>query len=207
VILFLNGASSAGKSTLGRALQESLRDPFLLLGLDTLFATVPGRWAGGPAGPMSQHGFHYAELPPDDEGRPVLTVRYGEVGWQMLSGWHRAVAELARAGNNLIVDEMLLDDRVRDHWLAVLAPHDPVLVGVHCDLDELDRRERNRGHRPGLSRWSARQAHRGVPYTVTVDTTATEPARAAAQVIAALGLRPERVETGVTPRHADGTRG
>lgn len=50
-VIFLNGASCAGKTSLGKALQEVLDEPYLLLGLDTCFSMVPDRWAGGPRGP------------------------------------------------------------------------------------------------------------------------------------------------------------
>jgi chloramphenicol 3-O-phosphotransferase len=41
-LVFLNGASSAGKTSIGRALQELADEPFMLLGLDTCFATSTG---------------------------------------------------------------------------------------------------------------------------------------------------------------------
>jgi chloramphenicol 3-O phosphotransferase len=59
-VVFINGASSAGKTSIGRALQDLTEEPFMLLGLDTCFAMVPPRWAGGPEGPMRHLGFAYA---------------------------------------------------------------------------------------------------------------------------------------------------
>ena len=106
-IIFLNGASSAGKTSLGKALQDVLTEPYLLLGLDTFFHAVPARWAGGPPGSYSQLGFHYVDLPPED-GHPVRGIGYGPVGWQILVGFHRATAELIRSGNLVVIDEMLL---------------------------------------------------------------------------------------------------
>ncbi|MEU7874623.1 AAA family ATPase [Dactylosporangium sp. NPDC049140] len=184
-IVFLNGASSAGKTTIGKAVQELADDPFLLLGLDTCFAMVPPKWGGGRGGPLSRDGFAYRELPEDD-GHPMLAITYGDVGRRMLAGFRRAVVELARAGNPVIVDEVLLDDRARDDWLDVLTPWQPLLVGVYCSDEELVRRERARGNRPGLALWSARHAHAGMTYHLRLDTTKAEPARHAAQILAAL---------------------
>jgi chloramphenicol 3-O phosphotransferase len=138
-IVFLNGASSAGKTSIGRAMQELASDPFMLLGLDTCFAMVPRRWADGGAGPLSHLGFAYRELPSDDQ--PMMAITYGEVGWRMMTGFHRAVVEIVRCGNSVIIDEMLLDSRVRDDWLDVLTPWRPLLVGVFCSDEELVRRE------------------------------------------------------------------
>ncbi|HEX9540978.1 MAG TPA: hypothetical protein VGA04_22665 [Streptosporangiaceae bacterium] len=49
-MLFLNGASSAGKTSIGRALQDMLSQPYLLLGLDTCFGLVSRPL--GSAGPF-----------------------------------------------------------------------------------------------------------------------------------------------------------
>lgn len=181
-VVFLNGASSSGKTSTGKALQELTREPFMLLGLDTCFAMVPPRWAGGPQGPMSHLGFAYDELP-DDDGHPMLRITYGTVGWRMMAGFHRGVIEIVRAGNSVIIDEMLLDERVRDDWLRLLAPWRPLLVGVFCADEELAHRERARRNRPGLARWSARQAHCGMTYDLVLDTTADGPPSAAAEIV------------------------
>jgi chloramphenicol 3-O phosphotransferase len=68
-IVFLNGASSAGKTSIAKALQDLTDEPFMLLGLDTCFAMVPPRRAGGPEGPMRHLGFAYEHLPKDN-GHP-----------------------------------------------------------------------------------------------------------------------------------------
>jgi chloramphenicol 3-O phosphotransferase len=188
-IVFLNGASSAGKTSIGKALQDLTSEPYLLLGLDTCFAMVPPRWAGGPQGPMSHLGFAYRQLPADN-GHPNLSITYGEGGWRMMAGFHRAVTALVGAGNSVVVDEMLLDGRVRDDWLDVLAPWHPLLVGVFCADQELDRREIARGNRPGLARWSARRCHDGLRYDLTVDTTNVTPASAAAGIVQAMTGEP-----------------
>jgi chloramphenicol 3-O phosphotransferase len=177
-VLFLNGASCAGKTSLGRALQDILGEAYLLLGLDTCFGMVPPRWAGGTDGEHQAQGFAYAAQPPQ-AGRAMLAITYGETGWRIMAGFHRGVAEIVRAGNPVIIDEMLLDGRVRDDWMAVLAPFRPLLVGVHCPAAELERREAARGNRPGLARWSARRSHAGMSYDLTVDTADVTPAQGA----------------------------
>lgn len=179
-IIFLNGAAAAGKTTLGTALQAILDKPYLLLGLDTCFHAVPDRW--GSQGPERHQGFAYHAFPPED-GHPVLGIVYGDIGWRILASWHQALAALVQAGTAVIIDELLLDARVRDHWLAVLQPFDRLLVGVQCELAELERRERTRTPPRGLARWSARQVHTGMPYDLIVDTTATAPATCAQQIL------------------------
>ena len=181
-IIFLNGASSAGKTNLGKALQDVLDEPYLLLGLDTFFHTVPARWAGGPPGPYRHLGFQYVDFPPEN-GHPFLGIGYGPVGWRIMVGFHRATAELVRSGNPVVIDEMLLDEKVRDHWFEILRPLRAFFVGVYCDLDELERREHERGNRPGLARWSAQRVHTGVPYDMIVDTTSKTSMSCAEEIV------------------------
>jgi chloramphenicol 3-O phosphotransferase len=48
-IIYLNGPSSAGKTTLARALQERLPEPYLYLSIDTLIELMPSKlndWSG-----------------------------------------------------------------------------------------------------------------------------------------------------------------
>lgn len=182
MILFLNGASSAGKTSIGKALQDLLDEPHLHLGLDTLFAMVPVRY--GSTGTRKADGFRY-ERRPDGE----TAILYGDHGWRMTLGFHQAVAALARAGNGVIVDEVLLDARVRDDWRAVLEPFDVLWVGVHCAVEEMERREGGRRGPAGLARWSARQAHEGMSYDLTVDTASTSPTDCAAAIAEAVKRR------------------
>ncbi|MEV5967320.1 AAA family ATPase [Kribbella sp. NPDC051952] len=183
-VIFLNGPSSAGKTTLGRALQDALDVPYLLMGLDTCFAMVPSQWAGGPMGAHRAQGFQYVDLPPED-GNPVTGISYGPIGLRMLQGFHRAVREFVQAGNPVIIDEMMLGPEARDHWFTTLADLDTITVGVRCDLKELERRELARKNPRGLSRWSEHRSHEGMPYDLWVDTTTQTPEATAQQILTA----------------------
>ncbi|MEU4198018.1 AAA family ATPase [Kribbella sp. NPDC026611] len=180
-VIFLNGPSSAGKTTLGRALQDALDVPYLLMGLDTCFATVPAQWAGGPKGAHRAQGFAYVDHPPEN-GHPVCGISYGPIGLRILQGFHRAVREFVAAGNPVIIDEMMLGPEIRDHWTKTLTNVDVLWIGLHCDLPELEHRETTRKNPPGLSRWSHTRVHQGIPYNLELDTT-THPTKALAHQI------------------------
>jgi chloramphenicol 3-O-phosphotransferase len=51
VIILPNGTSSAGKTTLAKALQRRLPDPLLAVAIDTVVFALPDRWLVPPAGP------------------------------------------------------------------------------------------------------------------------------------------------------------
>ncbi len=148
MMILLVGTSSTGKSTLAKGLQNALPEHYLLLGIDDVFRMVSERWGGGMGGPLSAEGFRY-----DRTTEPgVITIQYGVVGKQVLTGMHRAVAAFAQAGNRLIVDEMLLDDWCLLDWVEQLRRFHPLLVNVTATRDVLDHRERQRGNEPGLAR-------------------------------------------------------
>ncbi|MFE0425289.1 chloramphenicol phosphotransferase CPT family protein [Streptomyces sp. NPDC058953] len=157
LVVFLNGTSSSGKTSLARELASRLAEPCFHMPVDTFHAMRSA-----------------PELPPD-ELAAVL-----ERTWR---GYHRAVAGMAAAGNTVVVDHVLSEPwRLRD-CLDLFRPQDVVLVGVHCPLPELERRERSRGDRPpGLAARQFDRVHARGEYDVEVDTSRSTPAECAAVV-------------------------
>ena len=85
--------------------------------------------------------------------------------------FHRAVAGTAAAGNNVVMDHVLIAGWRLQDCLSVLVPHNMVLVGVHCPVEELERRERERGDRPaGIAARRLKHVHAHGLYDVACDT-------------------------------------
>ena len=147
-VILLNGASSAGKSSIARAVQARIEAPFWHYSIDHIRA-------GGML--------------------PLDRIRRGDFVWREMrpaffDGFHRSLPALAGAGNNLLV-EHIFETR---EWLrdvaGLLAPFDAFLVGVHCDLEELERREQARGDRPlGDARRDFETAHLHAIYDLELD--------------------------------------
>jgi chloramphenicol 3-O phosphotransferase len=180
-LIFLNGTSSAGKTTLAHAIQEESRQPYLLAGIDSFFAMVPEKWGGGRDGPLSRDGFYYDESEPERDGSPLTVIRYGDTGRRMLRAMHASIAALTVAGNNVIIDEMPLAPEILTGWLDALTGLDVLFVGVHCPLAVLEKRERERGRRSraGLARGHLRAAHDHRHYDLEVDTSTADAAELA----------------------------
>jgi chloramphenicol 3-O phosphotransferase len=178
-VVVLNGTSSAGKTTLGRALQGRLADPWLLLGIDFFITAMPLRLYGTTEG----HDIR-------DDGSIVTgpTWRY------LYSHWREAMATLA-VGTDVIIDDVFLDGGAdQERWSRALEGLDVTYVAVHCDPDVADVREQERGDRhPGQARWQLGRVHRGVIYDIEVDTTSSSPDEVAADVAAQLKAQ---VQTG-----------
>ena len=148
-VILLNGTSSGGKTSSARALQATLDGYWLMLAFDD-FAThvAPPRLDTQPE-----------DVPP-------------EVPRRMIAGFHGSIGAYARAGNDFIIDHVL----VKPEWVAALAEalagSRVIRVGVHCPLEEVERRERGRGDRiPGTARSQFDVVHAHGPYDVEVDTS------------------------------------
>jgi chloramphenicol 3-O phosphotransferase len=175
-VILLVGTSSAGKSTLARAIQQAAPDHFLLLSLDGLFAGVAERWGSG--GERKDDGFRYEV---EEEVRRVV---YGPVGWRLLRGFHRSVAAFARSGSNVVVDDMLLDEACLSDWAEALDGLPVTLVRVAPPLEELRRRERTRPHGrvPGLAEGHA-PLHLWLDVDFSLESSILSPAEMAALVL------------------------
>ncbi|MEU5400272.1 AAA family ATPase [Streptomyces sp. NPDC005963] len=165
LVIFLNGTSSSGKSSIARALAAQLDDPCFHLPVDAFHAM------------RSQ-----PELAPD---------RLPDVLRRTWLGYHRAVAGMAAAGNTVIVDHVLSEPWRLWDCVALFRPQDVVLVGVHCPLPELERRERARGDRPpGLAARQYTRVHAHGLYDLECDTGSTGPDECARTIKDFLSDRP-----------------
>lgn len=146
-IIFLHGASSSGKSTTARALQKLIELPFWHISIDHL---RDGRVL--PSERIAQGDFLWSDL-----RAPVF------------DGFHRSLAAYAGAGNNLIVEHILDNPEWVGDLKNLLAPFDVFFVGVHCDVEELRRRELKRANRPiGSAEKDSNTVHKGRIYDVEV---------------------------------------
>lgn len=98
-------------------------------------------------------------------------------------GYHRAVAGMARAGNSVVADHVLSEPwrfaDIREQWGEL----DVTMVGVHCPLEELNRRESARGDRErGTAASQFRVVHAGVEYDCEVDTSARSARECASEI-------------------------
>lgn len=160
LVLVLTGPSSAGKSSLARALQTRLPVPAIWLEADRIFPTLP-----------TEHP-HWQS--PGIRRAVVLA-------------FHESIAQWAECGFNLIVDGSLPyeDIQLRAECLQLLSSFDLRIIGVTSDDASLTAREQTRPDRR-VSGWAVRQSadiHEGMRHAAWIDTSAMTPGRAAMLVL------------------------
>jgi len=156
-VILLNGTSSSGKSSIAAELLEILDDTWFHLPVDAVHAMRSQR-----------------EI--SDEDLPAELVRTS-------MGFHRAVAGMAAAGNNVVVDHVLSFAWRLSDCLDLLDPERVVFVGVRCPLEETVAREAARGDRPvGQAASQFDQVHAHGDYDLEVDTSVMSPRQCAERV-------------------------
>ncbi|SKA91861.1 chloramphenicol 3-O phosphotransferase [Prosthecobacter debontii] len=145
-IILLNGTSSSGKTTLARAFQRTMAEPVLYVSND-----------------------HFIFMTPD----PVLKddARRPRVLLPLLSAFHRSLPLIASCGLPMIIDHVI----ERRDWMDEIAEQleglNVYFVRVECPLEELERREHERGGRQiGLARMQLDWVHRHGGYDAVLDT-------------------------------------
>lgn len=158
-IIFIHGASSSGKTTLARAVQAQITEPFWHVSIDHI----------------------------RDSGMlPMGRFRQGDFEWpeyrdSFFEGFHRSLVAYASAGNNLLLEHILEEPQWTSNLALLLEPFDVFFVGLHCDLDDLVKRETLRGDRRiGSAADDFRRVHQGQRYDLELpagQTTADYSAR------------------------------
>lgn len=160
-IILLNGAGSSGKSTVARALQEAIQEPYLHVSLDTFLDMVRREY-------LEKEGILFINKPLSE--LPALsaeTLVYN----QIVSGFHRSIASLAETSNLLIVDHVLTRHASALELLNLLVGFSCLFVGVHCPLEQIKARELTRGDRPiGLAELHLQTVHKFKTYDLEIDT-------------------------------------
>lgn len=183
-IIFLNGTSSSGKTTLAYALQEQLTEPWIHIALDQFRDGLPLKYRGlnAPAGTTGEQGLNV--VPVNSGDMSYTDIRFGGVGKTVLKGMRRAIAAMADAGNNVIIDDIILQQEFLDDYLYVLQDFEVVFVGVKCPEDVTNRREQARpGRFPGTAMGHLAICHAHDTYDVEVDTSVHDPRECALRVI------------------------
>ena len=180
-IIFLNGTSSSGKTEIakargnfGRLLPSHRHRSFL--------ERVPPKFHvySEEENPSAAEGILWVL---SEGGQRVSEIRIGPAGFRLRTGIYRAVAALATAGNDLIIDDVVHDSRVLREAVHILQPFNVLFVGVRCPFEVAEQRERERSdRRQGLVEAHYDLVHSHGVYDLEVDTSTLTPMECANQI-------------------------
>jgi chloramphenicol 3-O phosphotransferase len=157
-ILFLNGTSSSGKTSMAKAFQHVWPQPVIYASNDAFIYM------------FADHVLNKKENLPKVIG-PILTAFY------------RSLPHIAACGFPMIVDSVIEGEEWMRQCVEALAGYDVLFVGVKCPLEELERRELARGDRHvGFARWQYERVHAFGPYDFELDTSISSPQQCAGQL-------------------------
>lgn len=175
-IIFLNGCSSSGKSSIAKAIGHESQELWLTFGVDTFIDMIP----------FCKMDPYLNFIPGQNEHGPTMSVESGPEGVKLFSLMSKFAQMLADNGQNIIIDEVLLDADSLKLYVQQLKGHTVYYVGVFCELKTMQEREILRGDRcVGLSNDQIGRVHQGAlnVYDFKVDTTATSPFEAARLIL------------------------
>jgi chloramphenicol 3-O phosphotransferase len=189
MIVFLNGTSSAGKSSIAKALQELYSTPLLHLGLDTFFFMMPLQYMA--RGEKAHEGFQF--LTQEDEKGPLTHVRAGPYADTLYKTYIEVIQLMADKHHDLVVDEVLFTEGTLERYVEALKNHTVYFIGIHCDQQILQEREIARGDRTlGLARALSHQVHRPPHiYDLQLNTTHIPPSENAQHILNFIKNTPE----------------
>ena len=169
-IVFLNGVSSSGKTTLAKTLQARLPEPYCWLSVDSFIDTI---------------GKKFLE--------DVEFITAGGYKWifKAMDAFHKSIKVFSDMGLNVIADHVFQDQPLwkehggLDDCLEILRDNDVLFVHVTCPVDELRRREKERGDRQigqGEAQFAMLNPKDEI-YDLTVDTYMSSKEECADEII------------------------
>jgi chloramphenicol 3-O-phosphotransferase len=119
-IILINGTSSAGKSTIAKALQDILEPQFYLTGIDHFLRSFHERLIVISSEENAPSPETWLAI---FENEKFKRLEIGPRGYQVLKGMYRSIASLSESGIHSIVDDVprkmsfLSGYNVRSRWL------------------------------------------------------------------------------------------
>ena len=183
-VIILNGPSCVGKSSTIKVFQAKQDVPWLSIGIDNFFVGVlPPKFYLEDK--PKHHAIMHGQSGTDAQGNKIFTLNIGTQGQKIIKGMHQAIADYAKAGNNVIVDYINYDSAWIPDLTKALQGIQVYWVGVTASLESIEAREKSRGRAniEGHARSHYYTVHQGITYDLMIDTDKLTPEQSADKII------------------------
>jgi chloramphenicol 3-O phosphotransferase len=191
ILYLLNGATSTGKTSTAKNLQELLPGPNTLLGIDTFHLSIPP----SKCQLEDPDDRYFTPICYDENGKRFCKIEHGEYIDQIDAARFKSIVAFLNEGVHVIADEVFWRKKTVETFLNALKGQSVYMIGMFVDEDEGERRSTARfsashpsddltsDFRPdGMSRASALFAHQFVHYDLEIDTTFFTPEQCAEKI-------------------------
>jgi chloramphenicol 3-O phosphotransferase len=174
LVIFLNGTSSSGKTTIAKALQDKLEEPYMYVSVVDFFHMYPEKY-----------------LNPTNQDEAIILSHLIPT---VVSGLHKCVASLAQSGNNVLVDHVLQENGWLKECVENWKDLDVLFVGVRCPLRIAEQREKERGDRNiGTAQYQFERVHSHGLYDLEVDTSVLDVNECVTRIMALINNTPKKL--------------
>ncbi|WP_080289106.1 chloramphenicol phosphotransferase CPT family protein [Burkholderia cenocepacia] len=158
IAIVLHGPTSAGKSSLAKALQSSSEAPMFHISLDAFVEMSRRR-----------------DMRSDDELNQALRIHHLNL--------QSTLKRVAASHFGIVLDLVLRDTTAFEECISALAPRRTYVIGVCCPLVVLEERERSRPDRgEGMARSQFGHPAYSRPYSMRLDTSTCSPEEGAQRI-------------------------
>lgn len=169
LIVFLNGTSSSGKTSISMELKNQKEIPFHHLSIDDFFRNY-----------FDFINNKFQDTEPTKEVDNIGQIIFDPI----VSVYYATIKLFLEMGLNVIVDTVIDNDKRFNDYLDVLFDYPTLFVGVICSKEELARREQIRGDREiGLANSQYDKIYFFNEYDLEVNTEELSPTECAEKIL------------------------
>jgi len=189
LVIFLNGTSSAGKTSIAQALQSLYHTPLLHTGIDTLFSMLPQAVVGESA--AANDGYRYIM-----KNGFLDHIQIGTYAERLLACTVPLTKVLLEQHNDIVIDEILFPGEGRmflHSYAEAFTGARAYFVKVDCALEILEQREVARANRHrGLARLQYDYVHNHpYAYDIVIDSGKADSLVCAQEILRFVQAHPE----------------
>lgn len=169
LIVFLNGTSSSGKTSISMELKNQKEIPLQHLSIDDFFRNY-----------FDFINDKFSDIEPKKEVDNIGQIIFDPI----ISVYYATIKLFSEMGLNVIVDTVIDNDKRFNNYLDVLFDYPTLFVGVICSKEELTRREQIREDREiGLANSQYDKIYSFNEYDLEVNTEELSPTECAEKIL------------------------